>query len=79
VPVLRGSGHLTLFGDRADTLDTPAAMTGEDADGRPLPIPLFGLTYRSSRHSVGGVYCFVMATVARATYQSEQVVPLDAW
>jgi hypothetical protein len=38
-------GYLTLFGDRADTYDTPAAMSGEDVDGTPRPIPLFGLTY----------------------------------
>jgi hypothetical protein len=34
--------YLTLFGDRADTHDTAVAITGENADGTPRPIPLFG-------------------------------------
>jgi hypothetical protein len=41
--------YLTLFGDRADTFDTPAAVTGENADGAPRPIPLFGLTHDHMR------------------------------
>jgi hypothetical protein len=37
--------YTTLFGDRADTFDTSSVMSGENADGTPRPIPLFGVTY----------------------------------